>query len=63
MTKLHHTIIFVLALFSVTTTLHAQVGCVDSPEAPTIFLLAVGSFSMFCGPYVLRRVLGRREKR
>jgi XrtJ-associated TM-motif-TM protein len=63
MTKSRYAVVLALALLSATITLHAQSGCLDSPEAPTALLLIVGSIGIFYGPYMLRRVLRRSGKR
>ena len=63
MIKRHYPALSVLALLVFATSLHAQGGCVDSPEGPTILLMLVGSAGMFYGSSVLRKVLRRAGKR
>ena len=36
-----------VALLSITVPLHAQTGCTDSPENPTVVLALVGSAGAF----------------
>jgi len=45
-----------------TAQLHAQGGCVDSPEAPTDVLMLVGSIGMMYGSSVVMRQLRKRRK-
>ena len=52
-----------LLLLLATTSLHAQSGCVDSPEAPTDVLMLVGSAGMFCGSSVLMNLVRRKRGR
>jgi len=59
MIKTRDVILFAFVLFAFTASLHAQGGCVDSPEAPTVVLILVGSVGMFFGPSVLRKMLRR----
>ena len=42
--------------------LHAQGGCVDSPEAPTDVLMLVGSIGMIYGSSVVTKMLRKRKK-
>jgi XrtJ-associated TM-motif-TM protein len=63
MIKARYVILSALVLLVFATSLHAQGGCTDSPEAPTALLLLVGSVGMFYGSSVLRRVLRGRGKR
>jgi len=43
MIKTRYVIFSALALLVFTTSLHAQTGCGDSPENPTVVLALVGS--------------------
>ena len=49
-----------IALLSVTAPLHAQGGCVNSPENPTAVLAVVGSAGAFFAS-TRRRVKARRS--
>ena len=40
--------------FAVALPLHAQVGCLDSPENPTAILAVVGSAAAFCASARMR---------
>jgi XrtJ-associated TM-motif-TM protein len=42
--------------------MHAQGGCVDSPEAPTDVLMLVGSIGMVYGSSVAMKILRRSRK-
>jgi XrtJ-associated TM-motif-TM protein len=53
----------VLSMLFMATTLHAQGGCVDSPEAPTALLLVVGSAGMLYGPRLLKKVFRHGDSR
>jgi len=44
------------------TALHAQGGCVDSPEAPTDVLMLVGSIGMIYASSVVTKMLRKRKK-
>jgi XrtJ-associated TM-motif-TM protein len=57
MIKTRYVILSALALLAFATSLRAQDGCTDSPEAPTALLMLVGSAGMFYGSSVLRKVL------
>jgi XrtJ-associated TM-motif-TM protein len=50
-------ILLVLTLFAVTTQLHAQTGCTNSPEAPTGILLLVGLAGISLGSPLSRKIL------
>jgi XrtJ-associated TM-motif-TM protein len=63
MIKRHYSAFSVVALLVFATSLHAQGGCTDSPEAPTVLLMLVGAAGMFYGSSVLRKVLCRNRKR
>ena len=51
-----------LAFLSVPLVMHAQGGCVDSPEAPTDVLMLVGTVGMMYGSSVVMKVLRRSRK-
>jgi XrtJ-associated TM-motif-TM protein len=51
-----------LMFLAVPVVMHAQGGCVDSPEAPTDILLLVGSIGMMYGSSVAMKLLGKRKK-
>ena len=53
----------VLTFLAVPIVMHAQGGCVDSPEAPTDVLMLVGSIGMIYGSSVAMRVLRKRRKK
>lgn len=63
MNKTRFVVLSALALLACTTSLHAQTGCTDSPEAPTAMLMLVGCAGMFYGSSALRKVLRRGGKR
>jgi XrtJ-associated TM-motif-TM protein len=63
MIRIRYVVLSAVALLSVTISLHAQGGCVDSPEDPTAVLMLVGTAGMFYGMSVLRKVLRRGGKR
>lgn len=63
MIKSYYVILSAFALLAFATSLHAQNGCTDSPEAPTALLMLIGSAGMLYGPYLLRKVLRRGGKR
>ncbi len=63
MSKTRYAVLSAIASLFVSTSLYAQSGCVDSPEAPTVFLVFVGFLGMFYGSFVLRKVLRRRDNR
>lgn len=44
----------VMLLFLRATSLHAQSGCTDSPEAPTDILLLVGAVGLAKGPAIAK---------
>jgi XrtJ-associated TM-motif-TM protein len=50
---------FVL-LLSIAVPLHAEGGCVDSPENPTAILALIGSAGVFCAT-VRARIKARRR--
>jgi XrtJ-associated TM-motif-TM protein len=55
MIKARYIILSALAFFiASSTSLHAQGGCSDSPEAPTVVLMFIGAAGMFCGSSALR---------
>jgi XrtJ-associated TM-motif-TM protein len=47
----------------VTSALHAQSGCADSPEAPTIVLMLVGAVGLSGGRLAPREILKRLRRR
>jgi XrtJ-associated TM-motif-TM protein len=51
-----------LVFLSVPLVMHAQGGCVDSPEAPTDVLMLVGSIGMVYGSSVAMKILRRSRK-
>jgi len=51
-----------LMFLALPAVLHAQGGCVDSPEAPTDVLMLVGSIGMMYGSSVVVKVLRRSRK-
>lgn len=53
-------LLFALAFFSATVPLHAQGGCVNSPENPTAILAVVGSAGAFFASS-RRRIKARRR--
>ena len=63
MIKFRYVVLSAIALLLVSTSLQAQGGCVDSPEAPTALLMLVGTVGMFYGPLVVRKLFGRGGKR
>jgi len=61
--KMFRISLLAFSLFFVSVTaLHAQGGCVDSPEAPTDVLMLVGSIGMVYGSSVVARMLHKRKK-
>jgi XrtJ-associated TM-motif-TM protein len=63
MTKTRYVVLVVLAHFCAASSLYAQSGCTDSPEAPTIVLLLVGVAGLFSGSSALKKVLRRGGNR
>ena len=63
MIKARYVLLSTFALLAFATSLHAQTGCADSPEAPTAILMLVGSVGMFYGSSALGKVLRRGGKR
>jgi XrtJ-associated TM-motif-TM protein len=63
MIKTRYAVLSAISFLAFATSLHAQGGCVDSPEAPTVLLVLVGSLGMFYGSSALRKVLRRSGKR
>ena len=63
MIKVRYAALAALVLLLASTSLHAQGGCVNSPEAPTTVLVLVGSVGIFYGSSVVRKVLHRFGKR
>ncbi len=55
--------LFVLTCLCASTSLHAQSGCTDSPEAPTMILLLVGMAGMFYGSSLLMKMLRQKSIR
>jgi XrtJ-associated TM-motif-TM protein len=54
-------LVFSLVLFAVALPLHAQGGCIDSPENPTAILAVVGSAGAFFVS-ARARIKARRSK-
>jgi len=54
--------IAILAFLVVPVALHAQGGCVDSPEAPTDVLMLVGSIGMVYGSSAVIKMLRKYRK-
>lgn len=52
----------VLLFLAVPLVMHAQGGCVDSPEAPTDVLMLVGSIGMMYGSSVMIKIMRRGRK-
>lgn len=63
MIKTRYAVLSVISFLAFAASLHAQSGCTDSPEAPTVLLVLVGSLGMFYGSSMLRKVLRRSGKR
>ena len=55
-------LLFALAFLSVAVPLHAQNGCVNSPENPTAVLAVVGSAGAFFAS-TRRRIKARRTEK
>jgi len=47
---------------SLPVVMHAQGGCVDSPEAPTDVLMLVGSIGMVYGSSIVMKIVRRSRK-
>jgi len=54
--------IAILVFLVVPVALHAQGGCVDSPEAPTDVLMLVGSIGMVYGSSAVIKMLRKYRK-
>jgi len=54
MIKARNIILSALAFLIASTSLHAQGGCSDSPEAPTVVLMFIGAAGILCGSSALR---------
>jgi len=52
----------VVALLTIAVTMHAQGGCVDSPEAPTNVLMLVGSIGMMFGSSFAMKLVAKRRR-
>jgi len=52
----------ILLFLAIPVVMHAQGGCVDSPEAPTDVLMLVGSVGMMYGSSVAMKILRRSRK-
>jgi XrtJ-associated TM-motif-TM protein len=52
----------VLIALATPVVMHAQGGCVDSPEAPTDVLMLVGSVGMMYGSSLVMKVLRKNRK-
>jgi XrtJ-associated TM-motif-TM protein len=63
MIKIRYAVLSAISLLVFATSLHAQGGCADSPEAPTVLLVLVGSLGMFYGSSALKKILSRSGKR
>ena len=63
MIKARYIVLTALTLLFASASLHAQGGCLDSPEAPTDVLMLVGSAGMFYGSSMVMKVLRRRSSR
>lgn len=67
MTRIRYTALSFIAFLFAAISLQAQTGtgggCVNSPEAPTVFLMLIGAVGMFYGSFVLRKVICRNSKR
>jgi XrtJ-associated TM-motif-TM protein len=63
MIRIRYAVLLTIAAIFMSTSLYAQGGCVDSPEAPTVLLMLIGAVGMFYGSSVLRKVLCRSSKR
>jgi XrtJ-associated TM-motif-TM protein len=55
--------IAVLTFLAIPVVMHAQGGCVDSPEAPTDVLMLVGSVGMMYGSSLVMKVMRKRRQR
>jgi XrtJ-associated TM-motif-TM protein len=52
----------IVVFFAVPVVMHAQGGCVDSPEAPTDVLMVVGTVGMMYGSSVVMKFLHRSRR-
>jgi XrtJ-associated TM-motif-TM protein len=52
----------VLTLLAVPVVMHAQGGCVDSPEAPTDVLMLVGTVGMIFGSSFTMKMVRKLRK-
>jgi XrtJ-associated TM-motif-TM protein len=52
----------ITVFLAVPVAMHAQGGCVDSPEAPTDVLMLVGSVGMMYGSSVVMKMLRKNRK-
>lgn len=55
-------LLFILMFLALPVVMHAQGGCVDSPEAPTDVLMLVGSAGMVFGSSLVVK-LARKSRR
>ena len=55
MNKTLRLLLSVTALLAIAAPLHAQSGCTDSPENPTVILALVGSAGAFLSRFRLRQ--------
>jgi XrtJ-associated TM-motif-TM protein len=53
--------LFFSILFSSVAVMHAQGGCIDSPEAPTDILAMVGIAGMYFSSRLLGRVAAKKN--
>lgn len=61
--KVFRLVLGAIVLFlAVPVIMHAQGGCVDSPEAPTDVLMVVGSVGMMYGSSVVMKMIRRSRK-
>ena len=63
MKKFRIAILAALAFLTMPVLMHAQGGCVDSPEAPTDVLMLVGSVGMMLGSSLAMKIARKRRKR
>ena len=52
----------ILVLLAVPAVMHAQGGCVDSPEAPTDVLMLIGSAGMIFGSSLAMKLARKSRK-
>lgn len=54
-------LLVILALLALPALMHAQGGCVDSPEAPTDVLMLIGSAGMVFGSSLVMKLARKRK--